>query len=292
MENQLTSTNSALLAPQNDVRQLEDSVKFALARAEAEERIFALEQRRMKPYAESDLVPVQYRGRIGNCMIAAEMAKRIGANTLSVMQNLYIVHGNPAWSAKFAIAIFNTCGRFSAIKYRFDGAGDEYGCTAYATERATGEIVESPKITWKLVKAEGWLNKAGSKWKTMPDLMFRYRSAAYLVATTAPELLNGLRTVEEYEDAAPVGAGTAQNAAAAAAPSPSRGLAARLAEAEALESASVESESVPAVEDPVRIEHKGEDLKDAVRAAIEKDREDALRKSKERAMVEQELIVE
>ncbi len=291
MENQLTSTNSALLAPQNDVRQLEDSVKFALARAEAEERIFALEQRRMKPYAESDLVPVQYRGRIGNCMIAAEMAKRIGANTLSVMQNLHIVHGNPAWSAKFAIASFNTCGRFSAIKYRFDGAGDEYGCTAYATERATGEIVESPKITWKLVKAEGWLNKAGSKWKTMPDLMFRYRSAAYLVATTAPELLNGLRTVEEYEDAAPVATGAAQNSVPAAS-APSRGLAARLAEAEALESANVESESVPAVEESVRIEQKSEDLKDAVRAAIEKDREDALRKSKERAVVEQELIVE
>ena len=73
---------------------------------------------------------------------------------------------------------------------------------------------------------------------------------------------------------------------------PSRGLAARLAEAEALESANVESESVPAVEEPARIEHNGEDLKDAVRAAIEKDREDALRKSKERAVVEQELIVE
>lgn len=196
-----TEQNTTALSAQ--LNGLDASVQLAIARAEAEEKLFTLEQRRMKPYAESELVPKAYQGKIGNCMIANEMARRIGASTLSVMQNLYIVYGNPAWSAKFAISIFNTCGRFSAIKYRFDGEGDEYGCTAYATEKATGETVESPKITWKLVKAEGWLNKSGSKWKTMPDLMFRYRAAAYLVNTTAPELLNGLRTVEEYEDMKP-----------------------------------------------------------------------------------------
>lgn len=175
-------------------------ISTAIAEAEAEEKLFELQQRRIKPYAQSDLVPASFRGNIGNCMIAFDMAKRMQANILAVMQNLYVVHGNPSWSAKFAIAMFNTCGRFSAIRYRFDGEGDDYGCTAFAKELATGDIVESPKITWKLVKSEGWLGKAGSKWKTMPDLMFRYRSAAYLIATTAPELLNGLRTREEEED--------------------------------------------------------------------------------------------
>lgn len=183
--------------------QISERVQFALAEAEAEEKLFELQQRKIKPYAQSDLVPQAFRGNISNCMIAFDMAKRMGANVLSVMQNLYVVHGTPAWSAKFAISMFNTCGRFSAIRYRFGGEGEEYGCTAFSTELSTGEVIESPKITWKLVKAEGWLNKNGSKWKTMPDLMFRYRAAAYLIATTAPELLNGLRTQEEMEDTMP-----------------------------------------------------------------------------------------
>ena len=187
-------------ATQNPPSVLDARISTAIAEAEAEEKLFELQQRRIKPYAQSDLVPASFRGNIGNCMIAFDMAKRMQANILAVMQNLYVVHGNPSWSAKFAIAMFNTCGRFSAIRYRFDGEGDDYGCTAYASELATGDVVESPKITWKLVKAEGWLGKAGSKWKTMPDLMFRYRAAAYLIATTAPELLNGLRTREEEED--------------------------------------------------------------------------------------------
>lgn len=187
-------------ATQNPPSVLDARISTAIAEAEAEEKLFELQQRRIKPYAQSDLVPASFRGNIGNCMIAFDMAKRMQANILAVMQNLYVVHGNPSWSAKFAIAMFNTCGRFSAIRYRFDGEGDDYGCTAYAAELSTGDVVESPKITWKLVKAEGWLGKAGSKWKTMPDLMFRYRAAAYLIATTAPELLNGLRTREEEED--------------------------------------------------------------------------------------------
>ena len=198
--NMQTEATNMDTATQNPPSVVDARISTAIAEAEAEEKLFELQQRRIKPYAQSDLVPASFRGNIGNCMIAFDMAKRMQANILAVMQNLYVVHGNPSWSAKFAIAMFNTCGRFSAIRYRFDGEGDDYGCTAYAAELATGDVVESPKITWKLVKAEGWLGKSGSKWKTMPDLMFRYRAAAYLIATTAPELLNGLRTREEEED--------------------------------------------------------------------------------------------
>ena len=267
MDTQLTTTATAETA-----EQIEQSVKLALARADAEERIFKLEQRRMIPYAESTLVPAHYRNNIGNCMIAAEMARRIGANTLSVMQNLYIVHGNPGWSAKFAISIFNTCGRFTAIKYRFDGDGEEYGCTAYATEKASGELVESPKITWKLVKAEGWLNKPGSKWKTMPELMFRYRAAAYLVSTTAPELLNGMRTAEEYEDM--YGSGAPAEAPEKA---PKRGIAAKIEAAKVIAPESIEEtpEAVPE-------EEPAESISEQVRKQIEADRAAAIAKSRER----------
>ncbi len=164
------------------------------------EREFALQQRQAKVYADSDLVPQHYRGKIGNVLIAQNMAKRMNGDLLMIMQNLYVVHGNPGWSSQYLIASFNANGRFSAIKYRFSGEGDDYGCSAYCTEIATGEEISGTKITMAMAKAEGWVNKNGSKWKTMPEQMFRYRSAAFLIRATAPEIAMGLLTKEELED--------------------------------------------------------------------------------------------
>jgi len=50
---------------------------------------------------------------------------------------------------------------------------------------------------------EGWYNRKGSKWKTMPDLMLRYRSASFLGKLYAPECLMGMQTVEELHDISP-----------------------------------------------------------------------------------------
>jgi hypothetical protein len=168
-------------------------------------------QRVAKLFSASQLIPAIYQNNIANCSIALEMAFRMKASPLMVMQNLYIVHGNPGWSSKFLIASFNQCGRFTAIKYRWCGERGKptWGCKAYAKEKATGEEVEGPTVTWLMAKAEGWVDKKGSKWLTMPDLMFMYRSAAFLVRTTAPELTMGLPTAEEVEDLGDVPSETA-----------------------------------------------------------------------------------
>jgi hypothetical protein len=161
-----------------------------------------LAQRMAKALAASTLVPQAYRNNIPNCLIALEIAQRLGASPLLVMQHLYLVHGNPGWSAQFLIATINQCGRFTAIKYRFTGerGTDSWGCIAYAKEKATGELIESAEVTIALAKKEGWHGKSGSKWQSMPQQMLMYRSAAWLVRTHAPELSMGLPTRDELED--------------------------------------------------------------------------------------------
>lgn len=164
---------------------------------------FELIQRVSKAFAQSDLVPNQYQGNLANCMIAMDMSQRIGANPLMVMQNLYIVHGTPGWSSKFLIATINACGRYSSLRYEWKGepGQKDYGCRAWAIERETGERLNGIWVTWEMVKAEGWDAKNGSKWKTMPDQMFVYRSAAFWQRAYAPELGMGLQTTEDLEDA-------------------------------------------------------------------------------------------
>ena len=159
-------------------------------------------QRQARALAASTLVPQQFQDNLPNCLIALEMAQRIGASPLMVAQNLYVVHGRPGWSAKFLIASFNQCGRFSAIRFRWQGTQekDDWGCRAYATERENGKEIQGPLITIGLAKKEGWHQKNGSKWQTIPELMLQYRAAAWMVNTHAPEISMGLNTAEELND--------------------------------------------------------------------------------------------
>lgn len=156
--------------------------------------------------AAATIIPETFQGKPANVLIALDMAQRLKSNFLMVMQNMYVVYGNPSWSSKFLIACFNSCGRFSSIKYEFFGTPgqDDYGCRAWATEFATGERVQSIDVTIALAKSEGWMGKKGSKWQTMPQLMLQYRAAAFLIRTCAPEISMGLSTAEEMVDEQPM----------------------------------------------------------------------------------------
>lgn len=163
---------------------------------------FELLQRVAKAFATSSLVPQQYQSNVANCMIALNLARRLGADELMVMQNLYIVHGNPGWSAKFLIACVNTCGRFTSLRYEWRGEPNkpEFGCRAWAVEKETGERLNGAWVDWKMVRAEKWDAKSGSKWLTMPEQMFMYRSAAFWQRGYAPEISMGLMSAEELID--------------------------------------------------------------------------------------------
>ena len=118
-----------------------------------------------------------------------------------VMQNLYVIQGRPSWSSKFLIAAINNSGKFD-MELQFDEAKDKDGkpfsCVAWTMKN--GRRVESMTVDMDMAKAEGWLAKNGSKWKTMPQLMLRYRAASFFSSLNCPELTMGLYTREEMED--------------------------------------------------------------------------------------------
>lgn len=165
---------------------------------------FVALQRMATMFTKSSIVPETFRGdvNLGNACIALEMALRMKANPLLLMQNMFVVHGRPSWSAQFLIATLNKSGRFSALRYVFTGeeGQDSWGCRAVATELATGEHLEGPLITIALAKKEGWYGKSGSKWQSMPELMLRYRAASWFVRAYAPEIAMGLPEQGELED--------------------------------------------------------------------------------------------
>ena len=163
---------------------------------------FELAQRMAKALSQSTLIPKDYQNNLPNCLVAINMAARMRAEPLMVMQNLYVVHGRPSWSSQFLIATANESGRFSPLRYNFTGekGKDTFGCICSAVCNSTGEVLEGTEITMAMAKAEGWFSKSGSKWQTMPEQMLRYRAASFFVRAYAPELSLGLATREEIED--------------------------------------------------------------------------------------------
>lgn len=205
---------------------------------------FELMQRAANLLASSTLVPAAYRkviekldkygnvkesrenpNALANAVVALNMAQRMGADPLMVMQNLYIVEGRPSWSSQWIIAAINGGGRFSPLRFDIKETGKktvervetvwENGnrstvtkkvdildkvCIAWAIEKETGDRLESPKVSIEMAVKEGWYTKTGSKWQTMDEVMLRYRTASFFGKLYAPELLMGLQTVEEAQD--------------------------------------------------------------------------------------------
>ena len=159
---------------------------------------FVEAMRMAKVLASAPMVPQNYKGQPGNCLIALDMAQRMNMPPLMIMQNLYIVNGNPGWSGQACIALVNNHGRFTDLKFDEKMTEDgDFACTAYATEKKTGEVVRGTTITRQMAKDCGWLDKNGSYWKKMPAQMARYRAAAFFARAYCPEALMGLYTSDD-----------------------------------------------------------------------------------------------
>lgn len=159
-------------------------------------------QRIAKALASSTLIPPQFQGQQGfaNCLVALEIANRMGISPFLAMQHLHVIHGRPSWSSSFIIAMVNGCGRFSPLRFEISGTGDSLACYAVATDLASQQELKGPTITMAMAKREGWSTKSGSKWQTMPELMIRYRAAAFWGRLYASDLLLGMQTQEEALD--------------------------------------------------------------------------------------------
>jgi len=151
-----------------------------------------------KYYAASDIVPAHFR-KPENAFIALQMAERMNIDPFMLMQNMYVIHGKPGIEAKLLIALINQSGKLDGpLEYRFSGEGDSLTCRCVAF--SSGREIEGPPVSIAMAKSEGWSSKSGSKWKTMPELMLRYRAAAFFARTVCPELTMGMHIRDEIED--------------------------------------------------------------------------------------------
>jgi hypothetical protein len=154
-----------------------------------------------KMLSKSTIVPVSYQNRPENVFIAMDMADRMGVSVMMVMQNLYVVQGKPSFSGSAIASMLNASPKLKNVELNYVGeeGSDDFG--AYVTaERSNGKVIKGGTVTIAIAKKEGWYQKAGSKWQTMPVIMLAYRAYAWFGRVYAPELLMGMQSVEEVYD--------------------------------------------------------------------------------------------
>jgi len=154
--------------------------------------------------ANTKLVPERWQGQVDDCFIAIDMALRLRVHPIAFLQGSYVVYGQPGMEAKLVITLLNQSGLFTdPLDYEVvgkDPSKDDYAVRAFATRKSTSKVLYGPWITWKVVRGEEWDKKKGSKWLTIPELMFTYRAAAWFASMHCPEIKMGMLTTDELED--------------------------------------------------------------------------------------------
>lgn len=134
---------------------------------------------------------------LANAVLVQDMADRLSRPPLEVAQNIYFVSGKPGWSTSYLIGLANESGKLKeSINWEVKGKGDSLEVRAFA-KLTSGAKIEYT-VSMEMAKAEGWVKNP--KYRSLPELMLRYRSATALIRLFLPEITMGVPAKEEVLD--------------------------------------------------------------------------------------------
>lgn len=149
---------------------------------------------------QAQVIPDAYKNKPADCMIAIDMANRMGVSPLMVMQSLYVVKGKPSWSGQACMSFIQANPDFKDVTPVYVGEPntDSRGCYVQATRVSDGQVVKGVCVTMGMARAEGWTKNP--KWLTLTDLMLGYRASAFFARVYCPSILMGVSVEGEVED--------------------------------------------------------------------------------------------
>ena len=143
--------------------------------------------------ADSDMVPKDYKGKPGNCLIAMQWGAEVGLKALQALQNIAVINGRPALWGDAVIALV----RGSPICEFIIETEDATSSTCRVKRR--GEPEQSRTFTNEDAKTAGLIGKAGP-WTQYPKRMRQVRARAFALRDVFPDVLRGLPVAEEVMD--------------------------------------------------------------------------------------------
>ncbi|MDD0837870.1 hypothetical protein PSQ40_04730 [Curvibacter sp. HBC61] len=161
--------------------------------------------------AESDLVPKDFKGKAGNCLIAMQWGAELGLKPLQALQNLAIINGRPSLWGDAVLALVRAS---PACEWVIE---EDEGDTAVCRVKRRGEPEQKRTFSMADAKTAGLLGKQGP-WTQYPKRMRQMRARAFALRDVFPDVLRGLPVAEEVMDSEPKDMGPAEVVGEAAAP--------------------------------------------------------------------------
>lgn len=174
--------------------------------------------------ADSDMVPKDFKGKPGNCLIAMQWGAEVGLKPLQALQNIAVINGRPALWGDSVIALVRAS---PACEYILE---EDNGHTATCKVKRRGEPEQVRAFSMDDAKQAGLLGKQGP-WMQYPKRMRQMRARAFAMRDVFPDVLRGMPVAEEVMDT-PKDMGAAEVAGGASSGVPSELLASAEAAAE------------------------------------------------------------
>lgn len=146
-----------------------------------------------KYLADSDLVPKDFKGRPGNCLVAIQWGAELGLKPLQAMQNLAVINGRPALWGDAVIALVRSSPLCEYVVETDDGG------TATCKVKRRNEPEQVRTFSMDDAKAAGLAGKQGP-WAQYPKRMRQMRARAFALRDVFPDVLRGLPVAEEVMD--------------------------------------------------------------------------------------------
>ena len=148
--------------------------------------------------AKSDLVPKDYKGKPGNCLIAMQMGAELGLPPMQAIQNIAVVNGRPAVWGDAIIGLVRASGLCEFIKE--DVIEDDQGrpIAAVCIVKRQGEPEQTRTFTVEMAKTAGLWGR--NTWAQYPARMLQMRARSWALRDVFPDVLKGLHVAEEVMD--------------------------------------------------------------------------------------------
>ena len=143
--------------------------------------------------ADSDLVPKDFKGKPGNCLIAVQWGAELGLKPLQALSNIAVINGRAALWGDAVIALVRSSPLCEYVQETDDGH------TATCRVKRRGEAEAVVTFSMEDAKAAGLAGKPGP-WTQYPTRMRQMRARAFALRDVFPDVLRGMPVAEEVLD--------------------------------------------------------------------------------------------
>lgn len=144
--------------------------------------------------AESDLVPKDFKGKPGNCLIAMQWGSELGLKPLQAIQNIAPINGRPTLWGDAMLALVRSSPLCESVVEGWHADG-----TAFCRVKRRGEQEQERTFSDEDAKLAGLLGKAGP-WTTNRKRMKQLRARAFALRDVFTDVLRGMAMAEEVMD--------------------------------------------------------------------------------------------